>query len=91
MRMTAFQTALLLLLVPGLLLVVFPAGPMATDPPLSSFRIFRWLVLPLWTLGASVTLYEEPHLRKTFGAAYQQYCQPIPHWIPKVNHHARTN
>jgi protein-S-isoprenylcysteine O-methyltransferase Ste14 len=91
MRMTAFKTALFMLLVPGLLLVVFPAWLMATDPPLFSFGIFRRLALPLWALGASVTLYEEPHLRKTFGAAYQQYCQQVPHSIPRVKHHARTN
>jgi protein-S-isoprenylcysteine O-methyltransferase Ste14 len=31
-----------------------------------------------------VTLYEEPHLRKTFGAAYQEYCRQVPRWIPKL-------
>jgi len=161
MRMTAFQTPLLMLLVPGLLLVVFPAWLMATDPPLFSFGIFRWLALPLWAIGAAmmlwcawaftvrgrgtpaptdppkelvisglyrfvrnpiyvgvvifllghvlwhpslsilwmplivavashlfVTLYEEPHLRKTFGAAYEQYCREVPRWIPRVKRHA---
>ncbi|HEX2696570.1 MAG TPA: isoprenylcysteine carboxylmethyltransferase family protein [Anaerolineales bacterium] len=31
-----------------------------------------------------VTLYEEPHLRKTFGSAYDEYCKSVPRWIPKL-------
>ncbi len=30
-----------------------------------------------------VTLYEEPHLRKTFGAAYEDYCKRVLRWIPR--------
>jgi protein-S-isoprenylcysteine O-methyltransferase Ste14 len=30
-----------------------------------------------------VTLYEEPNLRKKFGAAYEQYCRDVPRWIPR--------
>lgn len=26
---------------------------------------------------------EEPHLRKTFGVAYEVYCQSVPRWIPR--------
>lgn len=29
-----------------------------------------------------VIFYEEPHLRKTFGAAYEEYCKDVPRWIP---------
>jgi protein-S-isoprenylcysteine O-methyltransferase Ste14 len=32
-----------------------------------------------------VTLYEEPHLRKTFGMAYESYAKKVPRWIPHVN------
>jgi protein-S-isoprenylcysteine O-methyltransferase Ste14 len=52
-------------------------------------RSILWM--PLIVAVAShlfVTLYEEPHLRKTFGAAYEQYCQQVPRWIPKVRSHA---
>ncbi|MBI3738115.1 MAG: isoprenylcysteine carboxylmethyltransferase family protein [Chloroflexi bacterium] len=31
-----------------------------------------------------VMLYEEPHLRKTFGAAYEEYCKSVPRWIPRL-------
>ena len=31
-----------------------------------------------------VTLYEEPTLKEKFGAAYEQYCQSVPRWIPKI-------
>ena len=155
--MTALKTILFMLLVPGLLLVIFPAWLMTTDPALFSFGIFRWLALPLWAIGAAmttwcawaftvrghgtpsptdppkelvvsglyhhvrnpiyigvvvfllghvlwhpsrsilwmpvivavcshlfVTLYEEPHLRKTFGKAYEHYCHRVPRWIPRL-------
>jgi len=31
-----------------------------------------------------VIFYEEPHLRKTFGAAYEQYCKSVPRWNPRL-------
>ncbi len=31
-----------------------------------------------------VTLYEEPTLKKKFGAAYENYCKSVPRWIPKI-------
>jgi protein-S-isoprenylcysteine O-methyltransferase Ste14 len=31
-----------------------------------------------------VVLYEEPTLRKKFGAEYEQYCQNVQRWIPRV-------
>jgi protein-S-isoprenylcysteine O-methyltransferase Ste14 len=30
-----------------------------------------------------VTLYEEPHLKRIFGAAYEEYCKQVPRWILK--------
>jgi protein-S-isoprenylcysteine O-methyltransferase Ste14 len=30
-----------------------------------------------------ITLYEEPTLRKKFGAAYESYLERVPRWIPK--------
>ncbi len=31
-----------------------------------------------------VTLYEEPHLRKRFGPAYEVYVSRVPRWLPKL-------
>jgi protein-S-isoprenylcysteine O-methyltransferase Ste14 len=29
-----------------------------------------------------VRFYEEPHLRKVFGAQYAEYCRNVPRWLP---------
>jgi protein-S-isoprenylcysteine O-methyltransferase Ste14 len=29
-----------------------------------------------------VLLYEEPTLRRMFGASYETYCREVPRWIP---------
>jgi protein-S-isoprenylcysteine O-methyltransferase Ste14 len=31
-----------------------------------------------------VLLYEEPTLRKTFGAEYEEYCRNVPRWVPRM-------
>ena len=31
-----------------------------------------------------VRLYEEPTLRKMFGAEYEEYCRNVPRWIPRM-------
>jgi protein-S-isoprenylcysteine O-methyltransferase Ste14 len=31
-----------------------------------------------------VVLYEEPTLRRTFGAEYEAYCREVPRWIPRA-------
>jgi len=155
--MTTLKTTLFILLIPGLLLGVFPVWLMESRPALFSFGNLRWLAIPFWLIGAGVmlwsaadfiirgrgtpapidppkelvvsgpyrvvrnpmyasgllilggyvlwfpslaillcpilfftathlfvTLYEEPHLRKTFGAAYDAYCQSVPRWIPRL-------
>jgi protein-S-isoprenylcysteine O-methyltransferase Ste14 len=32
-----------------------------------------------------VVIYEEPHLRKTFGQDYIIYCQNVPRWLPRLH------
>ena len=36
-----------------------------------------------------VVLYEEPGLKKKFGASYDGYCQRVPRWIPRINVHQK--
>jgi protein-S-isoprenylcysteine O-methyltransferase Ste14 len=31
-----------------------------------------------------VRLYEEPHLRKVFGAEYEEYCRNVSRWMPRM-------
>jgi protein-S-isoprenylcysteine O-methyltransferase Ste14 len=31
-----------------------------------------------------VLLYEEPHLRKIFGAEYEEYCRNVRRWVPRT-------
>ena len=31
-----------------------------------------------------VRLYEEPHLRKIFGADYEEYCRHVRRWLPRM-------
>jgi protein-S-isoprenylcysteine O-methyltransferase Ste14 len=34
--------------------------------------------------SAFIRFYEEPHLRKTFGDAYERYCESVPRWVPRI-------
>ena len=31
-----------------------------------------------------VIIYEEPHLRRLFGARYEAYCASVPRWLPRM-------
>ncbi|HKM80691.1 MAG TPA: isoprenylcysteine carboxylmethyltransferase family protein [Candidatus Acidoferrum sp.] len=36
-----------------------------------------------------VRFYEEPTLRKKFGAEYEEYCRNVPRWLPRMHAWAR--
>ncbi|MBM3985694.1 MAG: isoprenylcysteine carboxylmethyltransferase family protein [Planctomycetes bacterium] len=41
--------------------------------------------LALWPpFHGFVTLYEEPHLRRLFGAPYEEYLRRVPRWLPSL-------
>jgi protein-S-isoprenylcysteine O-methyltransferase Ste14 len=44
------------------------------------YAIFVWLVMHLFVL-----IYEEPTLRKSFGAEYETFCAHVPRWIPRLS------
>jgi protein-S-isoprenylcysteine O-methyltransferase Ste14 len=51
------------------------------------FQEFRLVVYALFVAGcfqSFVVLYEEPHLRKAFGSAYDDYCAKVSRWLPSV-------
>jgi protein-S-isoprenylcysteine O-methyltransferase Ste14 len=48
-----------------------------------------WLALygvGLWALlHACMILFEEPQLKRRFGADYERYLSEVPRWVPRVN------
>jgi protein-S-isoprenylcysteine O-methyltransferase Ste14 len=61
----------------GALLWLGGAALYFTSLPLLGFLVSVWIVL-----HALVYFYEEPTLRKTFGAEYEQYCRDVRRWMP---------
>ena len=48
------------------------------DPHLITYAVFPWLVAHVFVLT-----YEEPTLRRSFGADYETYCAHVRRWIPR--------
>ena len=42
-------------------------------------------VLAVLSLNLFVRLYEEPTLRRTFGADYEEYCRNVRRWVPRLH------
>ncbi len=57
---------------------------------LGHFLWFGYLALLIYTMFAFIgvhlfiVLYEEPTLKRKFGAAYEDYLKRVPRWIPKI-------
>jgi protein-S-isoprenylcysteine O-methyltransferase Ste14 len=49
-----------------------------------SLPIVLYLALVATCVQLFIVLYEEPHLRKTFGEQYLEYCRRVPRWIPRI-------
>jgi protein-S-isoprenylcysteine O-methyltransferase Ste14 len=49
----------------------------------ASLPILFYLVLVVVLVNLFVRAYEEPHLRKVFGAAYLSYCRDVARWRPR--------
>jgi protein-S-isoprenylcysteine O-methyltransferase Ste14 len=45
-----------------------------------AYAIFVWLAFHLFVLT-----YEEPTLRKSFGAEYGTFCAHVPRWLPRLS------
>jgi len=48
---------------------------------LGSVLLLAYLLLVFSLMHLFVTRYEEPHLRRVFGAAYEDYCRRVPRWL----------
>ena len=49
-----------------------------------SVTLLAYLMLVVVVVHIVVMFYEEPTLRRSFGAAYEDYCNRVPRWIPRV-------
>ena len=54
-------------------------GLVLGDPRVIGYGACVWLAFHLFVLG-----YEEPTLRRTFGAEYERFCANVPRWIPRL-------
>src|SRR6185369_2230852 len=48
-----------------------------------ALRLFEYAGLVLVLFTTFVLIYEEPALKRKFGASYKQYCERVPRWIPR--------
>jgi protein-S-isoprenylcysteine O-methyltransferase Ste14 len=62
----------------GGFLVLAGFGLYELSPAILLFAL-PWLLLA----HLFVVLYEEPHLRATFGAPYEAYCRSVRRWLPR--------
>ena len=60
-------------------LIIFGQGLFLGDVRVIVYGLFEWLATYTF-----VVLYEEPTLRKSFGADYERYCATVPRWIPHL-------
>jgi protein-S-isoprenylcysteine O-methyltransferase Ste14 len=51
---------------------------------LSNVRIVEYSILGWLATHMFVLTYEEPTLRKSFGAEYATFCAHVPRWIPRL-------
>jgi protein-S-isoprenylcysteine O-methyltransferase Ste14 len=50
--------------------------------------LFAYGAFFLTLVFAFVRLYEEPTLRRRYGAEYEAYCASVPGWLPRLRGHA---
>ena len=51
----------------------------------ANFALIISALLVVAGVGLFVQLYEEPTLRKMFGAQYEEFCKNVPRWIPRLH------
>jgi protein-S-isoprenylcysteine O-methyltransferase Ste14 len=61
----------------GVLLILIGESMVFSSLVILQYTLVVWLMF-----HAFVVFYEEPTLRKKFGAAYEEYCRSVSRWIP---------
>ena len=51
----------------------------------ASVAAIAWACAALAAVALFVALYEQPTLRRTFGADYEEYCRNVRAWIPRMH------
>ncbi len=59
--------------------VILGQGMILGNVNLLAYGALVWLAFHLFVLA-----YEEPTLRKTFGAEYDAFCANVPRWVPRL-------
>jgi protein-S-isoprenylcysteine O-methyltransferase Ste14 len=54
-----------------------------------SWNLLIYAVLVFLAFNTIVAYYEEPTLKKKFGAAYEEYLKKVPRWIPRLRYPPR--
>ncbi len=63
----------------GVILVLLGEATLFASIPLLAYAGIVWLGFHLF-----VVLYEEPGLRRRFGASYEAYLRRVPRWLPRL-------
>jgi protein-S-isoprenylcysteine O-methyltransferase Ste14 len=50
----------------------------------ASWGLFLYLVLIAIAQGAFVRVYEEDTLREAYGPSYDEFCENVPRWLPRL-------
>jgi protein-S-isoprenylcysteine O-methyltransferase Ste14 len=50
----------------------------------ASWGLFAYLVVLGITVNAFVHAYEEPTLREAYGPSYEEFCENVPRWLPRL-------
>jgi protein-S-isoprenylcysteine O-methyltransferase Ste14 len=50
----------------------------------SSWGLFAYLIVLGVTVNLFVRTYEEPTLREDYGPAYEEFCENVPRWLPRL-------
>jgi hypothetical protein len=59
--------------------------PLAPPQKLVMVEFYRGACMVVLGVDLFVQLYEEPTLRRKFGAKYEEYCRHVHRWVPRLH------